>query len=116
MGVRLALILVILVAAFLRLWKLQDIPPGIYPDEAQNATDAIQTLETRQPQAFYPANNGREGLFNNLTALSFALFGISIWSLKIVPAVAGPARTLNVTADAPGDAIKWVSTTLPCPL
>ena len=89
MGVRFALILVILVAAFLRLWQLQDIPSGIYPDEAQNATDAIQTLETRQPQAFYPANNGREGLFNNLTALSFAIFGISIWSFKIVPAVAG---------------------------
>ena len=63
MGVRFALILVILVAAFLRLWQFQDIPPGIYPDEAMNATDAIRTLETRQPQVFYPANNGREGLF-----------------------------------------------------
>lgn len=89
MGIRSALILVILIAAFLRLWQLQDIPPGIYPDEAMNATDAIRTLETRQPQVFYPANNGREGLFNNLTALSFAVFGISIWSFKIVPALAG---------------------------
>ncbi|MBI4123141.1 MAG: glycosyltransferase family 39 protein [Parcubacteria group bacterium] len=89
MGVRLGLILVLLLAAFLRLWQLEVVPPGIYPDEAQNATDAIQTLETKQPQIFYPANNGREGLFNNLTALSFAVFGISIWSFKIVPAIAG---------------------------
>ncbi len=89
MGVKFGLVLVLLLAAFLRLWQLQVIPPGIYPDEAQNAMDAIQTLETRQPQVFYPANNGREGLFNNLTALSFAIFGISIWSFKIVPALAG---------------------------
>ncbi|MDO8655293.1 MAG: glycosyltransferase family 39 protein [bacterium] len=95
MGVKLSLILVLLLAAFLRLWQLQVIPPGIYPDEAQNAMDAIQTLETRQPQVFYPANNGREGLFNNLTALSFAIFGISIWSFKIVPAAAGILTVLG---------------------
>lgn len=95
MGVRLGLILVLLLAVFLRLWQLEVIPPGIYPDEAQNAMDAIQTLETRQPQVFYPANNGREGLFNNLTALSFAVFGIGIWSFKIVPALAGILTVLG---------------------
>lgn len=95
MGVKLTLVLVLILAAFLRLWQLEAIPPGIYPDEAQNAMDAIQTLETGQPQVFYPANNGREGLFNNLTALSFAIFGIGIWSFKIVPALAGILTVLG---------------------
>jgi 4-amino-4-deoxy-L-arabinose transferase-like glycosyltransferase len=89
MGVKVSLICILLLAAFLRVWQIQEIPPGIYPDEAVNTADAIRTLETKQPQVFYPANNGREGLFNNLLALSFALFGISIWSFKILPATIG---------------------------
>lgn len=83
------LTVVLIVASFFRLWELNRIPPGLYPDEAINANDAFLTLKTKSPHVFYPENNGREGLFINLIAFSFFLFGISAWSMRIVPAVAG---------------------------
>ncbi|MCD6177669.1 glycosyltransferase family 39 protein [bacterium] len=85
----LLLIIVLLIASFFRLWQLNSIPPGLYPDEAINANDALHTLRTNSPRVFYPENNGREGLFINLVALSFLIFGASIWSLRIVSAIAG---------------------------
>lgn len=81
----LSLLIIILAAGFFRLWQLDAIPPGIYPDEAMNANDAL----TSPGKLFYPDNNGREGLFINLIALSFSIFGISIWSLKVISAIAG---------------------------
>ena len=76
---------IIVLAGFLRLWHLSEIPPGLYPDEAINANDALLS----PGKIFYPENNGREGLFINLIALSFSVFGISIWSLKFVSAAIG---------------------------
>ncbi len=73
------------IAIFFRFWKLGDIPSGVYPDEAINGNQAI----SNPGKIFYPENNGREGLFINLIALSFSLFGISIWSLRFVSAVTG---------------------------
>ena len=80
-----ALIFILLLASFFRLYKLDSIPPGIYPDEALNGNQAI----FEPGKIFYPENNGREGLFMNLIALSFKIFGPSIWSFKIVSAIAG---------------------------
>jgi len=79
------LIVIVLLASFLRLWQIDTIPPGIYPDEALNANEAI----TNPGQVFYPDNNGREGLFFNLIWLSFSVFGISIWSFKLVSVLVG---------------------------
>ena len=83
------LILIILLGAFFRLNDLSSIPPGIYPDEAKNANDAIETLKTGDYKLFYPENNGREGLYIWLISLSFQLFGINIFALKLVSAIAG---------------------------
>lgn len=79
------MLVIIAIAGFFRLWQLENIPQGIYPDEAMNANDAL----TSPGKIFYPNNNGREGLWINLIALSFSIFGISVWSFKIVPAIAG---------------------------
>lgn len=86
------LIFILVLAAFLRLWQLDVIPPGLYPDEAINGNEAI----TNPGQIFYHENNGREGLFINLIAFSFSIFGISIWSLKIVPAIIGILTVLGL--------------------
>ena len=83
------LLLILLLASFFRLWQLSDAPPGLYPDEALNANTAIEALEKGEYQVFYVDNNGREGLYMNLVALSFGFFGISMWSFRIVGAVAG---------------------------
>ena len=69
------LLLILAIAAFFRLWQLNEIPPGLYPDVAMNDNNALETLRTRNIKVFYPENNGREGLMMWLIALSFSVFG-----------------------------------------
>lgn len=90
------LLIIIAIAAFFRLWQIDSIPPGLYPDEAIYANDALDSLKTGNFRVFYPENNGREGLFIWLLAFSFSTFGISIWSLKIVPATIGILTILGL--------------------
>jgi len=71
---------------FLRIYNIENAPPGVYPDEAVNGEDALRANATGNYQWFYPANQGREGLFMNLIALCFKLFGASILTLKL-PAI-----------------------------
>jgi len=90
------LIIILTIASFFRLWQLNSIPPGLYPDEAINANDAFQSLKTKGFKIFYPENNGREGLYINLIALSFSIFGVSIWSIKIVSVIIGILTVLGM--------------------
>ncbi|MBZ9578654.1 glycosyltransferase family 39 protein [Patescibacteria group bacterium] len=86
------LIFILFIAAFFRLWQLDKIPPGLYPDEAIHGNEAI----SNPGKVFYPENNGREGLFINLISLSFSIFGISIWSIRIVSAIIGILTVLGL--------------------
>jgi len=83
------LLIILAIASFFRLWNLNSTPPGLYPDIAMNGNDALNSLKTGNFKLFYPENNGREGLFMWLIALSFSIFGVSIWSIKIVAAIIG---------------------------
>ena len=85
-----------MVAAVFRLSGLSSIPPGLYPDEAMNGNNAIRALEFNDYKVFYLENNGREGLFINLQALSLKVFGYYIWALRIVPAIAGILTVLGL--------------------
>ncbi len=78
------LLLIIAIGSIFRLWQINNIPPGIYPDEAINANQGWEAAETGNYQPFYPENHGREGLFINLIGLSFSIFGTSILSFKAV--------------------------------
>ena len=94
------LILILFIAAFFRLWQLNSIPPGLYPDVAINGNEALGSLKTAPPvggfKLFYPENNGREGLMIWLIALSFSIFGVSIWSIKIAAAIVGILTVLGL--------------------
>jgi len=93
----LLLVLAILaIAVFFRFYDLAAVPPGLYPDVAINGNDALQALKSGDFKLFYPENNGREGLFINLIAFSFWLFGPSIWAIKIVPAIFGSLTVLGL--------------------
>jgi 4-amino-4-deoxy-L-arabinose transferase-like glycosyltransferase len=89
------LTIIIALAAFFRLWKLDDIPPGLYPDSAIYGNDAFDSLKNKDFKVFYPENNGREGLYMWLLALSFYVFKTSIWSLRFVGAIAGILTVLG---------------------
>jgi len=89
------LLAVMAISAFFRLWQLDSLPPGLYPDIAINGNDALDSIRDSNFKVFYPENNGREGLFMWLITLSFSFFGASIWSIKIVSAIAGILTVLG---------------------
>lgn len=91
------LIAIIIIAAFLRLYNITQLPPGLYPDEAMNGNNALEALSpTGHFKVFYPENNGREGLFINIQALSIKIFGNEPWALRIVSALFGILTVLGV--------------------
>jgi 4-amino-4-deoxy-L-arabinose transferase-like glycosyltransferase len=90
------LLIILAIAAFFRLWQLNSAPPGLYPDVAMNGNNALETLRNLDFKVFYPDNNGREGMMMWLIALSFSVFGVSIWSIKIVAAVIGILTVLGL--------------------
>lgn len=91
----LVLLLILAIAAGFRLYDLDSTPPGLYPDEAMNGTNAVQALESGRYSVFYPDNNGREGLFINLQAVSVHFFGNQAWSLRLVSALVGILTVLG---------------------
>ncbi len=80
---------VVALASFLRLWHLDKTPPGVWYDEAYNALDALQASENNDYKIFYPENYGREGLYINILALSFKIFGVNNFALRFPGALFG---------------------------
>ncbi len=89
------LTIIILIACFFRLYKLESIPPGLYPDVAVNGNNALDSIKNNNFKVFYPDNNGREGLIMWLDALAFMLFRPSVWALKIFCAITGILTVLG---------------------
>ena len=83
------LLAIIAIAVFFRFYRLDSVPPGLYPDIAINGNNALQSLQTGNWLPFYADNNGREGMIVWLDALSMAVFGITPLALKIPAAVFG---------------------------
>src|SRR3990167_10534307 len=92
----LILFLILTVAVFFRFYQLSSLPPGLWPDEAANGVDALKALDTNDFKIFYPANNGREGLFINMQALSIWLFGATPFALRVVSAIIGTLTVLGL--------------------
>ena len=91
-----ALVLIMLVAAFFRLWDLKNIPPGLWSDEAMNGTNALVALEQKDWKVFYPENFGREGLFINIQSLFVAVLGNEPWVLRLPSAIFGILTVLGL--------------------
>lgn len=110
----LVLLLVVALAAGLRFWRLGDLPPGLYHDEAYYGLDALSLIRgetfprfyegwelyagdahaerppvpTRFP-VFFEGNYGREPLHVYLMTLSIRLFGNTPFAVRAVSAAAG---------------------------
>lgn len=113
------LLVILLLAAYLRLWDLSELPPGLYHDEAYNGLDALSVLQgktfpqfyegwelyaqdahadnpptpTRFP-IFFEGNYGREPIHIYLMALSIWLFGVTPFAIRFVPAASGVLAVL----------------------
>lgn len=82
-------VLVVFVAAWLRLAHLQTIPFGWHPDEATKALLARDVLAGKYFPAFFSAFTGREALYVYLEALFFAAMGESIFAARLLSAFSG---------------------------
>ena len=76
-------------AVFLRVDQLDQLPPGLYADEAVNALDALRLINDGNFAIFYPGNNGREPLHIYFEALALLLWGNRPWSLRLASALIG---------------------------
>ncbi len=91
------LLAIIIIASFLRLYKITTVPPGLYPDEAMDGNNATEALHTGQFKVFYPENNGREGLFMNVQAVFLKFFGVNEpWVLRLPSAIYGILTVLGI--------------------
>ncbi|HVE80574.1 MAG TPA: hypothetical protein VNA68_00290, partial [Candidatus Dormibacteraeota bacterium] len=95
---RTALVLIILIAIFLRFWQLDSLPPGLHPDEAANGLDVFRMFDNLDFRPLYDTNGPREALFFYLQAIFVGLLGNSILALRIAPAIIGVAAVIAVYA------------------
>ncbi|MFQ6059244.1 MAG: ArnT family glycosyltransferase, partial [Anaerolineae bacterium] len=84
------LLIILILGAALRFYRLGLVPPGFQFDEAYNVIDAVHVLEGEW-QIFFPANGGREPLYTYWQALFVAGLGPNVFALRLASAVAGVA-------------------------
>ncbi|MCS7038429.1 MAG: glycosyltransferase family 39 protein [Caldilineales bacterium] len=83
-----------LLAAVLRLWRLSEVPPGLFLDEAGNGLDALDILAGR-PSLFFERSLGKEPLLNYLIVPFVAWLGREPLAVRLPAALVG---TLTVPA------------------
>ena len=88
--------LIVILAFVVRIYNIDSVPSGIYPDEANNGTNAFDAMQAGHYPWFYPDNNGREGLFLNIIALLFKFFGVSVITLKLPAIMMGTLTVIGV--------------------
>ncbi|HPA44391.1 MAG TPA: glycosyltransferase family 39 protein, partial [bacterium] len=95
------LALVLLLSLFLRVAALEQAPPGFFQDEAATGYDALCLAQSGQnrhgeflPLFFNSFGDFEEGLHRYLIVPSIWLFGLSVWSVRVVSAAMGTGVVL----------------------
>src|SRR3989338_2801388 len=79
------LLAILAIAAFFRFWQIDQLPGGLFPDEAANGLD-VNSIFNGDIKPFYERGNGREALFFYFLAIPVAIFGRGPWQHHIVSA------------------------------
>jgi len=87
------LILILCLAAALRLWRLDSAPPGLTHDEASNGHDAAAVLQGVRP-IYFTVGYGHEPLYPYSVALVMTFLGSTDAALRLTTAVWGLALIL----------------------
>jgi hypothetical protein len=82
-----AVVTLLVVGGFLRLWDLAQIPCGLFPDQANHGLDAVLLSQG----LVLPVYGGDEGLFVYLVAIVQFFFGTGIWQVILTSALVGTA-------------------------
>lgn len=83
------LLAILLLAAFLRLYRLDVTPPGFHYDEAFNALQARDVLNGANRPVFFTGNFGEEPMQMYVEAAVFAVAGQSPWSARLSNVILG---------------------------
>lgn len=90
------LITILIIAAFLRLWKLGSVPPSLTPDEASLGYNAYSVLKTGRdeygklpPIIFKSFGDYKPGLYVYLTIPSIFVFGLNEFAVRLPSALFG---------------------------
>ncbi len=86
----LALAAVTALGALLRLYRLGEIPPGLFFDEAGQGLD-VQDLLSGRSLLFFDRSNGKEPLFIYWSALFAPWLPVGAWAVRLPAALAGVA-------------------------
>jgi 4-amino-4-deoxy-L-arabinose transferase-like glycosyltransferase len=84
----LPILLVLLLAAALRLIALPGVPPGLQHDEVFHGHDAVTVLLGYRP-LYFTSNAGNEPLFIYLMSLTVGLFGHTAWGIRLAAVICG---------------------------
>jgi len=90
------LLLILGLAAFLRLYNFSSLPPALGMDEAMNGSNALENIEKHRLLIFYPENFGREGLFINLQTIFVYFLGNTAQALRMPSALIGIFTVLGI--------------------
>ncbi|MDX1521607.1 MAG: glycosyltransferase family 39 protein, partial [Anaerolineae bacterium] len=96
------MLLLLLTATWVRLWRFPDLPPAFNYDESYNVIDALWLWETGSQTVFLPGNTGRHALFHYLAAPLILLLQNKIFGLRFVSVMMG-LLTIALT-------YRWVAT------
>jgi 4-amino-4-deoxy-L-arabinose transferase-like glycosyltransferase len=80
--------LILALAAALRLYRLDSVPPGLTHDEANNVHDATSILHGVRP-LYFPVAQGKEPLYLYSVALVMAIAGSSPLAMRLTSALWG---------------------------
>jgi 4-amino-4-deoxy-L-arabinose transferase-like glycosyltransferase len=83
------LVVTLVVAAFLRLWQLDTLPPGLHYDEAADTIIAQQIARGESAPIFVTAYTGKEVLFFYWAAAWMKLIGPTVFAMRLAAAMLG---------------------------
>ena len=84
----LPILIILFLAALLRLVALPSVPPGLQHDEVFHGHDAVTVLLGFRP-LYFTSNAGNEPLFIYLMSLTVGLFGHNAWGIRLAAVICG---------------------------
>src|SRR5512139_2401443 len=81
-------LLILLIAALLRLMALPGVPAGLQHDEVFHGHDAVTVLLGHRP-LYFTSNAGNEPLFIYLMSLTVGLLGHTAWGIRLAAVICG---------------------------
>lgn len=90
------LLAIVVLAVFFRFYKLNSLPPGLFPDEAANGLDIFRILQNHDYRVVYATNGPREALFFYMQAVFVALMGNTALALRMAPALMGVVSVIVI--------------------